>query len=159
VRVTLRMRVNGQEREVGAGPTNRLLDVLRDGLGLLGSKRACGLGECGACTVLVDGRPVMSCITLVGRVSEVETIEGVAESPEGLALREAFADAGAFQCGFCTPGQVVRGVALVRAGVPEDEADLRHEISGNICRCTGYSAIVAAVQSAARSVGREGPVA
>jgi aerobic-type carbon monoxide dehydrogenase small subunit (CoxS/CutS family) len=150
--VTLRIRVNGEDREVDAGGADRLLDVLRDRLGLRGSKRACGMGECGACTVLVEGRPVMSCITLAGRAREVETIEGVAETPEGQALREAFADAGAFQCGFCTPGQVVRGVALMRAGVPDDEAELRHEISGNICRCTGYTAIVAALGNAAREV-------
>jgi aerobic-type carbon monoxide dehydrogenase small subunit (CoxS/CutS family) len=146
------MRVNGEDREVAVDGADRLLDVLRDRLGLRGSKRACGMGECGACTVLVEGRPVMSCITLAARARDVETIEGVAETPEGLALREAFADAGAFQCGFCTPGQVVRGVALMRAGVPDDEAELRHEMSGNICRCTGYTAIVAALQSAARQV-------
>lgn len=149
----VRMRVNGVDREVDAEPGERLLDVLRERLGLRGSKKACGLGECGACTVLLDGRPVMSCITLASRAQDVETIEGVAETPEGLALREAFADEGAFQCGFCTPGQVVRGVALLRAGVPHDDTEARHEMSGNICRCTGYSAILAALQSAAGAVG------
>jgi aerobic-type carbon monoxide dehydrogenase small subunit (CoxS/CutS family) len=151
--MTVLMRVNGVDREVEAEPGERLLEVLRDRLGLRGSKKACGLGECGACTVLLEGRPVMSCITLAARAHDVETIEGVAETREGLALREAFADQGAFQCGFCTPGQVVRGVALMRAGVPADDAEARHEVSGNICRCTGYSAILAALQSAAGAVG------
>jgi aerobic-type carbon monoxide dehydrogenase small subunit (CoxS/CutS family) len=140
------LTVNGRPLEVGVEPDDRLLDVLRDRLGLLGTKEACGRGECGACTVLVRGRPVMSCLVLAARVDSVETIEGLRE--EARALREAFADTGAFQCGFCTPGQIVRGVALLREGLPADEQALRREISGNICRCTGYSGIVRALQLA-----------
>jgi aerobic-type carbon monoxide dehydrogenase small subunit (CoxS/CutS family) len=140
------LTVNGRPIEVGVEPDDRLLDVLRDRLGLLGTKEACGRGECGACTVLVRGRPVMSCLVLAARVDSVETIEGLRE--EARALREAFADTGAFQCGFCTPGQIVRGVALLREGLPADEQALRREISGNICRCTGYSGIVRALQLA-----------
>jgi aerobic-type carbon monoxide dehydrogenase small subunit (CoxS/CutS family) len=144
VRATL--TVNGRPIEMGVEPNDRLLDVLRDRLGLLGTKEACGRGECGACTVLVRGRPVMSCLVLAARVDSVETIEGLRE--EARALREAFADTGAFQCGFCTPGQIVRGVALLREGLPADEQTLRREISGNICRCTGYSGIVRALRLA-----------
>jgi aerobic-type carbon monoxide dehydrogenase small subunit (CoxS/CutS family) len=144
-----RLTVNGVESEVDIEADERLLDVLRDRLGLTGGKKSCGRGECGSCTVLMNGRPVTSCIVLAARADEVETIEGVAESAEGLELRRAFADTGAFQCGFCTPGQIVRATALIRDGVPRDESVLRREMSGNICRCTGYAAIVEAVRRAA----------
>jgi aerobic-type carbon monoxide dehydrogenase small subunit (CoxS/CutS family) len=143
------LTVNGQQVQVDIGPGDLLLDVLRDRLGLRGTKRGCGMGECGACTVLVRGRPVMACITLATEAEQVETIEGL--EAESLALREAFADAGAFQCGFCTPGQVVRGVALLRAGVPDGDAELRREISGNLCRCTGYVGITRALRAAAEA--------
>lgn len=146
------MIVNGLHEvdESRIAPDARLIDVLRDQLGLTGTKEGCGRGECGACTVLVDGDPVLACITLARRVSgSVETVEGVAE--EGRRLREAFARRSAFQCGFCTPGQIVRGVALLRDGLPEDEQELRCAISGNICRCTGYEGIVDALQDAAGS--------
>lgn len=144
------MQVNDQaavdERQLA--PDLRLLDYLRNDLGLLGTKESCGRGECGACTVLIDGRPVLSCITLASRVSgRVETIEGIAE--ESTELRRVFAECGAFQCGFCTPGQVVRATAIIRDGVPASDEDLRHEMSGNICRCTGYDGIIAAVRKAA----------
>jgi len=148
LRVTL--EVNGQRHDLEVRPGERLLDVLRDRLALLGSKEGCGRGECGACTVLIEGRPVLSCITLAVRVrGSVETIEGVAE--EAWALREAFADHGAFQCGFCTPGQIVRGVSLLRDGLPEDDHALRRMMSGNVCRCTGYVGIMAALRQVQRS--------
>ena len=143
------LRVNGRSVEVDLEPDDRLLDVLRNRLGLPGSKEACGRGECGACTVLVRGRAVMSCLVLAARAGEVETIEGLRD--EARALREAFADTGAFQCGFCTPGQIVRGVALLREGLPADDHALRREISGNICRCTGYAGIVRALRLAERA--------
>ena len=142
------LTVNGRPIELGVEPDDRLLDVLRDRLGLLGTKQACGRGECGACTVLVRGRPVMSCLVLAARAGSVETIEGLRD--EARPLREAFADTGAFQCGFCTPGQIVRGVALLRDGLPADDQALRREISGNICRCTGYAGILAALRRAER---------
>lgn len=142
------MLVNGEQvHEVSFAPDERLLDVLRGRLGLTGTKEACGRGECGACTVLVGGRPVLSCITLAGRVQDrVETIEGLAEEARG--LRAAFADRGAFQCGFCTPGQIVRGVSLLREGLPTRDLELRHALAGNICRCTGYVGIVQALRDA-----------
>jgi aerobic-type carbon monoxide dehydrogenase small subunit (CoxS/CutS family) len=133
-------------------PGTRLIDVLREQVGLTGTKEGCGRGECGACTVLVDGRPVLSCIVLAARVSgAVETVEGLAE--ESTPLRAAFARRAAFQCGFCTPGQIVRGTALLRRGLPETEGELRTAISGNICRCTGYEGIVDALRDAAAGGG------
>lgn len=149
------MRLNGREASTsGLAPDARLLDVIRDEYGEKGTKEACGRGECGACTVLIDGEPVLSCITLAVRVhGTVETIEGLTD--ESRALRAAFADTGAFQCGFCTPGQIVRGVALLREGLPATDAELRTAISGNICRCTGYSGIVAALRTAEAALREE----
>jgi aerobic-type carbon monoxide dehydrogenase small subunit (CoxS/CutS family) len=142
------LRVNGETVTVRARPTDLLLSVLRERLGLTGTKLGCGRGECGACTVLIDGRPVMSCIVMVATVAaEIQTVEGVAG--ETAALRRAFAETGAFQCGYCTPGQIVRGLALLREGLPDDDGDVRKAISGNICRCTGYTPIVAALRRAA----------
>lgn len=143
-----RLVINGRPVEVAAPPGTRLLDLLRDTLRLTGTKEACGRGECGACTVLVDGRPVASCVQLVDTVDgPVTTIEGLAEAFAD--LRQAFADHGAFQCGFCTPGQIVRAAALFDEEWPlapaEREAFVRHRMSGNICRCTGYGGIVEAI--------------
>jgi len=140
--------VNGAARRCSIEPDKSLLRLLRDDLSLKGAKEACGRGECGACTVLIDGAPVLACITLAVRVrGAVTTVEGLAE--EFSDLREAFADLGGFQCGFCTSGQIVRAAALLRDGLPTDrisaERIVRHEISGNLCRCTGYNGIVAAV--------------
>ena len=147
--ITRRLRVNGRDVDAEVAPGDSLLDVLRDRLRLTGAKEACGRGECGACTVLIDGTPVMSCVTLAMLVrGEVTTIEGLAE--EACDLREAFGDAGAFQCGYCTPGQIVRAAALLRQGTPTGEQAVRFEMSGNICRCTGYTQIVDAIQSTAR---------
>jgi aerobic-type carbon monoxide dehydrogenase small subunit (CoxS/CutS family) len=151
------MQVNGgvhvNQRSLPAA--TRLLDVLRDQLRLTGTKEACGRGECGACTVLVDGRPVLACITLACRVTgHVETIEGLAD--EAADLRENFARRSAFQCGFCTPGQIVRGVSLLRRGLPASDGRLREAMSGNICRCTGYQGIVEAMRDTARARA-EGP--
>ena len=147
VRKTL--SVNGRAAEVEIEPGESLLDVLRDRLRLTGAKEACGRGECGACTVLLDGTPVMSCVSLAALVNgEVTTIEGLAGETQD--LREAFADAGAFQCGFCTPGQIVRASALLKEGGVLNERAVREQMSGNICRCTGYTQIVDAVLSTAR---------
>lgn len=138
------LRINGRAHEVEVRPGDTLLRILRDRLGLTGSKEACSRGECGACTVLVDGAPIMSCMQLAALVrGDVTTIEGLGE--EVRDLREAFADKGAFQCGFCTPGQIVRAAALVREAAPADERTVRLQMSGNVCRCTGYTQIVDAV--------------
>jgi aerobic-type carbon monoxide dehydrogenase small subunit (CoxS/CutS family) len=138
-------------------PGVRLIDVLREHVGITGTKEACGRGECGACTVLIDGRPTLACITLARRVrGSVETVEGLAE--EAMPLRAAFARRSAFQCGFCTPGQIVRGIALLREGLPERDADLRHAMSGNICRCTGYEGILDALRDAVTGDGSPAPM-
>lgn len=136
--------VNHRTVDVDAGPTTRLLDVLRHHLGLLGTKEGCGRGECGSCTVLVDGEPQPSCLLLAARVGSVETIESVEAESE--RLRQALADKMGFQCGFCTPGLVMTVVALIRSGRRPDDAELRKVLTGNICRCTGYQAIVEAVR-------------
>lgn len=144
-----RLRINGADVELPLVPGERLIDLLRDRLRLTGTKEACGRGECGACTVLLDGRPVMSCLVFAETVgdAEVQTIEGLAAAHTD--LREAFADCGAFQCGFCTPGQIVRGAALLAEPWPalpaERECFVRHRMSGNLCRCTGYTGIVEAL--------------
>ena len=148
--------VNGQDHRVEHPPDALLLDVVRSNLGLKGTKGACARGECGACTVLIDGSARLACITLVATIggATIETIEGVAEMTR--ELRESFADEGAFQCGFCTPGQVVAAEAMLRAGVdPTDETAVRRWMSGNVCRCTGYAGLVRAVigEAARRDVG------
>jgi aerobic-type carbon monoxide dehydrogenase small subunit (CoxS/CutS family) len=142
------LQVNGSVREISVAPGTTLLEALRDDLGLTGTKEACGRGECGACTVLLDGRPILACIALVDTTrGSVTTIEGLAEICTD--LRRAFADCGAFQCGFCTPGQIVRAAALLDEAWPEhpDETEpfVRRRMSGNICRCTGYTGIVDAI--------------
>lgn len=146
---TRRLRVNGRDVDVEVAPGDTLLRVLRERLHLTGAKEACARGECGACTVLVDGTPIMSCVLLASLVrGQVTTIEGLAE--EARDLREMFADAGAFQCGFCTPGQIVRASALLREAPDADERTVREQMSGNVCRCTGYTQIVDAVLATAR---------
>lgn len=154
----MQLRINGEQVAVEVRGAESLATVLRDRVGLTGTKIACERGECGACTVLVDGRATMSCIQPAALVTgEVETIEGVVE--ELRDLREEFADRGAFQCGFCTPGQLVRAAALLREDAARtglDPALVRHQMSGNICRCTGYQAIVAAVvEVAAQRAGAD----
>ena len=144
----IQLLINGDNHDIEDIPGQSLLHVLRDRLGLTGTKEACGRGECGACTVLIAGTPHLSCLTLAARVrGEVLTIEGIAEKVTD--LREAFADFGGFQCGFCTSGQLVQATALLSAGLPDDRAEaeraVRHGLSGNICRCTGYAGIVEAV--------------
>jgi aerobic-type carbon monoxide dehydrogenase small subunit (CoxS/CutS family) len=139
--------VNGEARSIEAGARTTLGSALRDQLGLTSVKLACERGECGACTVLVDGLPRMSCITLARLAGEVVTLEGLAG--ESADLRAAFADAGAFQCGFCTPGQVVHATAILSAGLSADAEERRDQVRralvGNICRCTGYQGIVDAI--------------
>lgn len=138
----MRLRVNGVEHDVETDGSEMLAGVLREGLGLTGTKIGCGVGECGACTVLVDSRPVLSCV-LPAAVAEgvaVETVEGLARTDP--AVGEVVADLGASQCGFCTPGQIATIVGLLRSGRAHDRAAVRHGLAGNICRCTGYAALV-----------------
>src|SRR6201994_1099442 len=142
--------VNGKSRSVQIDPRASLLDTLREGLGLTGSKKGCDHGQCGACTVHVGGRRVLSCLTLAVTVREpVTTIEGLA-SPGGSLhpMQRAFIDQDAFQCGYCTPGQILSAVACVNEGHAESDADIREYMSGNLCRCAAYPHIVAAVRQA-----------
>jgi aerobic-type carbon monoxide dehydrogenase small subunit (CoxS/CutS family) len=145
------LSINGRPHTINHEPGATLLETLRGDLGLKGSKPGCGRGECGACTVLIDGRPRMSCITLTALTAgtKVETIEGLAA--ETAPLREAFADEGGFQCGYCTPGQVVAAHALLAEGTAVGAA--RAAMSGNICRCTGYGPIIAAIERTAEQAG------
>ena len=147
---TITLRVNGRSHSLAVDPFERLLDVLRERLGLTGTKEGCGEGECGACTVLLDGAPVLSCLLLAWQAAdhEVVTIEGL-PGPERDGLQRAFVEAGAVQCGFCTPGLVLSAKALLaREPDPSPEA-IREGLAGNLCRCTGYQKVVEAVQRAA----------
>src|SRR5206468_7366728 len=144
--------VNGDAVTVTAAPRRTLLDTLRETLGLTGTKKVCDEGTCGACTVLVDGRPVYSCLTLAIACENrrVETIEGLAKDGELHPVQRAFVDTDAFQCGFCTPGQVMSIVALLRTVPQPTEDDVKRAVAGNLCRCGAYPNIVAAGVSAGR---------
>lgn len=150
--------LNGQTVRTKADPVARLADVLRDEFGLTGTKVGCGEGECGACTVLLDGRPVLSCIMAVGAVRgrSVTTLEGLTKTPGFTILVRAFNDAGAVQCGFCTPGMILIAFALLRDRPDPDEEYIRQAMAGNLCRCTGYGMIVDAVLLAAREREKTG---
>lgn len=144
--------LNGRSVRFEGNPLTRLIDVIRDDLGLTGTKEGCGEGECGACSVLRNGKLVTSCIIPVGSVAgdDIVTIEGLRDTDQGRCLVDAFAEAGAVQCGFCIPGMVMAAQALLLANSHPDEEDVRMAISGNICRCTGYDLIVDAVLLASR---------
>ena len=151
------LHVNGERREVrDAWVGESLLYVLRERLGLLGSKGACEQGECGSCSVLVDGDLVCSCLCLAASFAgrEIVTIEGVAPPGAPSDVQQAFVDAGAVQCGFCTPGLIVAAHALLERNAEPSEYEIREELSGNICRCTGYGRIIQAVQRVAVSRSR-----
>jgi 4-hydroxybenzoyl-CoA reductase subunit gamma len=147
----LKLKVNGRLREIAATHSALLLDVLRDTLGLTGSKQGCDGGECGACTVLVDGEPRLACITLAASVAgrDIETIEGLVHSGRMSRLQQAFHEQLGTQCGFCTPGMVMAAEALLRRVPKPSEAQIREALSGNLCRCTGYVKIIESVQVAA----------
>jgi carbon-monoxide dehydrogenase small subunit len=152
-RFTLSMKVNGVQRTLEVHPMARLLDVLREDLGLTGAKEGCGEGECGACSVLLDGRLVTSCLVPAGHAqgAEIITVEGLAEGETLTALQEAFIVHNATQCGFCTPGMLLAAEDLLRRCPVPDEGEVRRGLAGNLCRCTGYVKIVDAVQA----VGKE----
>ncbi len=144
--------VNAARVDVDVPGMRRLLDVLREDLALTGTKEGCGEGECGACTVLIDGAPVDACLVPVCQVggADVRTVEGLAPGPETLdALQRAFLEAGGAQCGICTPGMLMAARAYLDAGGGPDEDDIREAIAGNLCRCTGYTKIIDAIAMAA----------
>ncbi|WP_051248499.1 (2Fe-2S)-binding protein [Inquilinus limosus] len=145
------LRVNGRTRRLRIDPRVTLLDALRDHLGLTGSKKGCDRGECGACTVHIDGRRALSCLTLavMAEGREITTIEGLAEGDRLHPVQAAFIEHDAFQCGFCTPGQIMSAVACIREGHAGSDDEIREFMSGNLCRCAAYPQIVAAVRAAA----------
>ena len=151
--VSLILHVNGKEHELKIEPRVTLLDALRENLGLTGSKKGCDHGQCGACTVLVDGRRIYSCLTfaVVHAGAKITTIEGLAEGEQLHPLQDAFIKHDAFQCGYCTSGQICSGVGLLKEGHARSDADIREQMSGNICRCGAYPNIVAAVREIMRT--------
>ena len=146
--------LNGKLQELDVEPHELLLDVIRDRLGLTGAKRSCDVQVCGACTLLVDGRPVSACTTLAFEVrgKSVMTIEGLAENGKLHPLQQAFIEHGVFQCGFCTPGMILAAKALLDQNPNPTEEELKHFMHGNICRCTGYKKIIESIMAAAKSM-------
>jgi carbon-monoxide dehydrogenase small subunit len=144
---TMALVVNGEERVVAFPTHHTLLEVLREECGLTGTKHGCELGECGTCTVLVDGRPVLSCLALAAEMEgrRIETVEGLALGNELHPLQRTFADLGAAQCGYCTPGILMAAKALLEANPSASEAEVKEALAGNLCRCTGYHKILQAV--------------
>jgi aerobic-type carbon monoxide dehydrogenase small subunit (CoxS/CutS family) len=152
------LRVNGTRRALDAEADRGLLSVLRDDLDLTGAKYGCGEGRCGACTVLVDGAAVRSCLTRVGAVGEkaITTIEGLGHDGQLHPLQQAMLDAGAMQCGYCTPGMIMAGAALLAQDTEPELSDIIRQMDGNICRCGTYPRIIAAIRQAARVLKAEG---
>jgi aerobic-type carbon monoxide dehydrogenase small subunit (CoxS/CutS family) len=150
-KTTIRLRVNGEDTEVAFAPHKTLLEVLREDLGLTGTKHGCELGECGCCAVLVDGRPVLSCLALGAALDghDVGTIEGMADGAKLHPLQAAFSDLGAAQCGYCTPGILLTAKALLEETPRPSREQIKEALAGNICRCTGYLKIFEAVELAA----------
>ena len=156
-RIHVTTTVNGDEREYLCAPGQTLLDALRDELDMTGSKEGCGSGDCGACTVILDGEMVCSCLVLAAEAEgrRVETIEGVAEGNELHPVQQKFLENAALQCGFCTPGFIVASKALLEKNPNPTETEVRYWLAGNLCRCTGYDKIVRAVLDAAAELRQE----
>ena len=148
------LRINGEPHSLRVGPEVTLLDALREHLQLTGSKKGCGLGQCGACTVLMDGKRVNSCLVLAVRAQghEVTTVEGLEQDGQLHPVQQAFIDHDAFQCGYCTPGQIMSAVALIAEGRADDEGEIRRHMSGNLCRCGAHANIIAAIRQAAEQI-------
>jgi len=153
-KVMLKLRVNGEEHEVSFPPSKTLLEVLREEMGLTGTKHGCELGECGTCAVLVDGEPVLSCLVLALEAEghEITTVEGLAGPDGPHALQQRFAELNAAQCGYCTPGFLLTAKSLLDREPAPDRETIRNELSGNLCRCTGYLKIYEAVEKAAEDL-------
>jgi len=151
VKQLIELLVNGESHELAVEPQATLLDVLRDDLGMTGTKEACGTGECGSCTVLMDGKPILSCLALAVdcQGQDIITIEGLAQGEDLSPVQQAFQDCGAIQCGFCTPGMVLSTTALLHNNPHPTEAEIQKTLEGNLCRCTGYNKIIEAVNVAA----------
>ncbi len=156
-KVRLALRVNGEPVDLAIAPNRTLLEVLREDLALTGTKHGCELGECGACAVLLDTRPVLSCLVLALECegADVVTVEGLAQDARLDPLQEAFSDCGATQCGYCTPGFLITAKALLDERPQATRAEIAEALSGNLCRCTGYIQIFEAVEQAARRISDE----
>jgi carbon-monoxide dehydrogenase small subunit len=150
----IHLQVNGEPYDLLVEPRHTLLKVLRDDLGLTGTKKGCDTGDCGACTVLMNGKPINSCLALGMEANgkEITTIEGLARGDDLHPLQEAFVQSGAIQCGYCTPGMILTAKALLDENAAPSEEEVKRAISGNLCRCTGYVKIVQAIQAAARTI-------
>ena len=155
--MSVTLTVNGEARQLSIRPWTTLLDALREDLGLTGTKKGCDHGQCGACTVLLDGRRIASCLTLavMRDGARVTTVEGLAKDSALHPVQQAFIDHDAFQCGYCTPGQICSAVALIAEGRAKTEHEIREAMSGNICRCGAYPNIVAAIRQAMAAMGGE----
>ncbi|MFH1935591.1 MAG: (2Fe-2S)-binding protein [Pseudomonadota bacterium] len=153
MKIAIEIRVNGEKYDLEVKPNWTLLDVLRYELGLTGAKKGCGSGKCGCCTVLMNGKPIDSCLLLAVQANgaEVVTIEGLAAGDEPHPLQAAFVEKGAIQCGFCTPGTILTAKALLDTNPDPQEHEIKAAIAGNLCRCTGYTKIIEAVQHCAAS--------
>ncbi len=159
-KIKVSFKLNGKQVELETKPNRRLLDILREDLGLTGTKEGCSIGECGACTVIVNGRAVNSCLVLVGEVnrSEIITIEGIAQNGKLHPLQENFLKYGAVQCGFCTPGMIVSAYALLMNSHNPDEEEIKEAIAGNLCRCTGYKQIIEAIKQTTKENVKAGSI-
>lgn len=157
MKTVVQLTINGEKREVLTPPHATLLETLREDLQLTGTKHGCELGECGACTVLIDGKPVLSCLVLTLEVqeSEIETIEGVAQQDQMHPLQKTFADTGAAQCGYCTPGFIMVAKALLEKKEKPTRDEIKEALSGNLCRCTGYIKIYESVEMAIEQMVEE----
>lgn len=153
---SIRLKINGEWRDLLVPPQKRLLDVLREDLLLTGTKEGCGIGECGACTVLLNGKAVNACLILVGQVQEMEitTVEALAKDGQLNRLQQNFLDEGAVQCGFCIPGMLMSATALLMEKENLTREEIQKALEGNLCRCTGYKQIIAAIEKTARQAGR-----
>jgi carbon-monoxide dehydrogenase small subunit len=153
--VNITLEINGKSKTLTSMPNRTLLDVLREDLGLTGAKDSCGgEGECGACTVLMDGKPINACLMFIGQADghAFETVEGLSSNGDLHPIQKAFIETGAVQCGYCTPGMILSAKALLARYDNPNEEQIREAISGNLCRCTGYTKIIEAVQMAAREI-------
>jgi xanthine dehydrogenase YagT iron-sulfur-binding subunit len=155
--VAVNLQVNGTARPLNIDARTTLLDALREHVGLTGSKKGCDHGQCGACTVMIGGRRMLSCLTLALTAQDqpITTIEGLSQGDKLHPMQQAFIDQDAFQCGYCTPGQIISGIACVKEGHAGSDDDIREYMSGNICRCAAYPNIVAAVRQAAPAISEE----
>ena len=157
MKTAIELHINGDNYEVLVSPNNTLLEVLREKLGLMGTKRGCDLGACGACTVLIDGEAALSCVMLAldAAGKKITTIEGLSATGELHPLQQAFVDQGALQCGFCTPGMIMTAQAILQEDPDPTEETIKKKMAGNLCRCTGYKKVVEAVLSVRTPAGKE----